>query len=104
LGAEKAISIPSDMGKAEDYQKVAEEVAQHTKTGLNHLILNHKAENKLGFWKGTGGNMSQLENVFQVNFFGYVALASALMPLLEKGNGSIGVVSSVAGDYFFHLL
>ena len=97
LGAEDAVAIPSDMGKPEDYQKVAEEVARHSGAGLNHLILNHKAENKLGYWTGTMGNFSHLDDVFRVNFFGYIALTSALMPLLAKGNGSIGMVSSLAG-------
>ncbi|OQV25034.1 putative Hydroxysteroid 11-beta-dehydrogenase 1-like protein [Hypsibius exemplaris] len=98
LGAEKAIPVPSDMGRAEDYQKVVQEVARHSPAGrLDHLVLNHKAVNKLGFWKGTAGNISHLEEVFRVNFFGYVALVSALMPLLEEARGSVGIVSSVAG-------
>lgn len=35
---------------------------------------------------------------FQVNFFSYVALATAALPTLEKNHGSVVVVSSLTGQ------
>ncbi|GAU92950.1 hypothetical protein RvY_04960 [Ramazzottius varieornatus] len=96
LGAKKAVVHSADMGKPEDIAGTFKDFSSNFKT-LDHLVINHKIENKLGLWTGDENNITNLENVMNVDFVGYVRLASAFLPLLEKSNGSIGVLSSMAG-------
>lgn len=42
-----------------------------------------------------------LHLLFQVNFFSYVALATAALPTLEKNRGALVVVSSLAGWWLY---
>ncbi|KAL4235523.1 hypothetical protein ACF0H5_003920 [Mactra antiquata] len=65
--------------------------------GLDVVVLNHILLNTLGFWEGSSHNFSSLERIMTVNFHSYVHLASHALPYVEKNNGSIVVVSSVAG-------
>lgn len=97
LGAKKAVVHSADMGKPEDIAGTFKDFSSNFKI-LDHLVINHKIENKLGLWTGDENNVTNLENVMNVDFMGYVRLTSAFLPLLEKSNGSIGVLSSMAGE------
>ena len=68
--------------------------------GLDHLLLNHAM---LGFrwhWENSQVNLTSFELEMRVNTLSFVHLATHAFPLLESFKGSIGVVSSVAGNYF----
>ncbi|KFV61680.1 Hydroxysteroid 11-beta-dehydrogenase 1-like [Dryobates pubescens] len=62
--------------------------------GLDYLVLNHIGANRFQMW---AGDVEFTRWLMQVNFFSYVALATAALPTLEKSNGSLVVVSSLAG-------
>ena len=51
----------------------------------------------LGEWHGSAKNLTLLDKIFDINFKAYVHLTSHALPMLEKGNGSIVVVTSIAG-------
>ncbi|KFQ40426.1 Hydroxysteroid 11-beta-dehydrogenase 1-like [Mesitornis unicolor] len=62
--------------------------------GLDYLLLNHIGVTRFQMW---AGDMEYIRWLMQVNFFSYVALATAALPTLEKNKGSLVVVSSLAG-------
>ena len=65
---------------------------------LDVLVLNHITLLDLGYWDGSRHNLSLIDRVLKVNFESYVYLASHSLPHLEASNGSIVVVSSLAGE------
>lgn len=40
---------------------------------------------------------SHFRNIIEVNFLSYVDVVNQALPFLEESNGSIGVISSIAG-------
>jgi len=54
---------------------------------------------ELGPWLSTGENITMLEKVMNVNFVAYARLVSSAMKLLQSSNGSIVIISSIAGRY-----
>ncbi|XP_070564412.1 hydroxysteroid 11-beta-dehydrogenase 1-like protein [Ptychodera flava] len=93
LGAQEAHYIPLDMGNM-SHTKILIEEAEQRFHGLDILILNHIAGNKLELWNG---QFDRLNGMFDVNFKAYVHLATYALPMLKKSNGSITVMSSFAG-------
>ncbi|XP_064031327.1 hydroxysteroid 11-beta-dehydrogenase 1-like protein isoform X3 [Pogoniulus pusillus] len=93
LGAKKVFLIPADMSSPSEPQKVVQFAVQKL-GGLDYLVLNHIGANRFQMW---AGDVEFTRWLMQVNFFSYVALATAALPTLEKNNGSLVVVSSVAG-------
>ena len=94
LGAQSAHYIALDMGKSADTRQLVEET-KNTLHSLDQLILNHVTYDHMGLWDG---DVERLTRVMKVNFESYVRLASLATPLLEESSGSIGVVSSGAGE------
>ncbi|XP_055351373.1 hydroxysteroid 11-beta-dehydrogenase 1-like protein [Paramacrobiotus metropolitanus] len=98
LGGRQVAVYAADMGVDEDIQAIPQVFKKHFPESLvDHLILNHKLENQIGSWRGTAENLTQLYNIINVNFYGYVKIASLMRPFLEQSAGSIGVVSSASG-------
>ncbi|KFP14242.1 Hydroxysteroid 11-beta-dehydrogenase 1-like [Egretta garzetta] len=62
--------------------------------GLDYLVLNHIGVTRFQMW---AGDVEYTRWLMQVNFFSYVALATAALPTLEKNTGSLVVVSSLTG-------
>ncbi|KFQ00418.1 Hydroxysteroid 11-beta-dehydrogenase 1-like [Leptosomus discolor] len=62
--------------------------------GLDYLVLNHIGMTRFQMW---AGDMEYTRWLMQVNFFSYVALATAALPTLENSKGSLVVVSSLTG-------
>ena len=67
--------------------------------GIDYLVLNHIIIIPLGMWKGSTDNLTKMDKIVDVNYKSYVHLTSHALPLLEKSQGSIVVVSSLAGMY-----
>lgn len=63
--------------------------------GLDMLILNHIGQSGFTFFNGDVGHVRKL---LETNFVSYVALATAALPMLKESEGSIVVVSSIAGE------
>ncbi|KFO92033.1 Hydroxysteroid 11-beta-dehydrogenase 1-like [Buceros rhinoceros silvestris] len=66
----------------------------HLPWGLDYLVLNHMGNTLFQMW---AGDVEYTRWLMQVNFFSYVALATAALPTLEKSKGSLVVVSSLTG-------
>lgn len=71
------------------------------KGGLDTLLLNHITFARFGTWLGDAPKSSEgqsfLTEMFTVNTFSYIWLATAAMPALKINKGFVGVVSSLAG-------
>ena len=68
---------------------------------LDYLILNHVKQNKASNWIGSQSNMTSLKEMYDINFFAYVQLASLFMPNLQYKNGRITVISSFVGKIYY---
>ncbi|KAI8503190.1 hypothetical protein Bbelb_190110 [Branchiostoma belcheri] len=97
LGAQEAIYVAGDMGKAEDCERTIQ-TAKEKFGGLDILMLNHMGSS---FKKGGpflwDGDMAFIEDFTNINYLSYVRLASLALPMLEQSNGSVVVVSSGLG-------
>ncbi|XP_055465125.1 11-beta-hydroxysteroid dehydrogenase 1 [Psammomys obesus] len=62
--------------------------------GLDMLIINHITSSHMSLFHG---NVHNVRKVMEVNFLSYVVLSIAALPMLKQSNGSIAVVSSMAG-------
>lgn len=62
--------------------------------GLDMLILNHITQASLSFFHD---DVHSLRRIMEVNFLSYVVLSTAALPMLKESNGSIAVISSLAG-------
>ncbi|XP_060797391.1 hydroxysteroid 11-beta-dehydrogenase 1-like protein isoform X2 [Neoarius graeffei] len=93
LGAQKALYIVADMAEIDHADKVVE-FAEEQLNGLDYMVLNHIGPSPYGMWDG---DVDHIRWLMQVNFHSYVKMAVKALPVLEKTNGSIMVVSSLLG-------
>ncbi|XP_015741718.1 hydroxysteroid 11-beta-dehydrogenase 1-like protein [Coturnix japonica] len=93
LGAKKVFYLPADMSSPSEPDRVVQFAVQKL-GGLDYLVLNHIGTSPFEMW---GGDVEHSRWLMQVNFFSYVALASAALPALERNQGSVVVVSSLSG-------
>ncbi|GAB6026219.1 hypothetical protein CHUAL_012427 [Chamberlinius hualienensis] len=93
LGAESVQSIPADMAKPADREKV---VSATKKLGLDILVLNH-ALMGYAWWKNTPEHITTLNKMININFISYVDITSMLLDTLKVNQGYICVVSSIGG-------
>ncbi|KAM6370296.1 11-beta-hydroxysteroid dehydrogenase 1-like [Pluvialis apricaria] len=97
LGAASARYVSGtmeDMAFAEHVVKEAETLLG----GLDMLILNHVGASYFGYFNGDIGHVRKL---LEINFLSYVAMTVSALPMLKKSEGSIVVVSSMAGKVGF---
>ncbi len=68
---------------------------------LDYLVLNHITDSRYGLWfdnaAGQYKDKSFMLDIFNVNAYSYIWIATAAMENLIKSNGHITVVSSLAG-------
>ncbi|NWV07667.1 DHI1 dehydrogenase, partial [Ptilonorhynchus violaceus] len=93
LGAASARYISGSMDSPSLPEEVVRE-AENTWGGLDMLILNHIGYSTFNYFDGDVG---QVRKLMDINFLSYVALATAALPMLKESEGSIVVVSSMAG-------
>uniref|UniRef100_A0A250XXT7 11-beta-hydroxysteroid dehydrogenase 1 n=1 Tax=Castor canadensis TaxID=51338 RepID=A0A250XXT7_CASCN len=93
LGAASAHYIAGTM---EDFSFTEQFVAKAGKLmgGLDMLILNHITNSSLTPFRD---DIPLVRRNMEVNFLSYVALTVAALPMLKQSNGSIAVISSMAG-------
>lgn len=93
LGAASAHYIAGTM---EDMTFAEQFIAKAGKLmgGLDMLILNHITNASLMFFNN---DIHHVRKSMEVNFLSYVVLSAAALPMLKQTNGSIVVVSSLAG-------
>ncbi|XP_077644922.1 hydroxysteroid 11-beta-dehydrogenase 1-like protein [Lonchura striata] len=93
LGAKKIFYIAADMSFPSEPEKMVQFAVQKL-GGLDYLVLNHASTNCFQEW---AGDVEYTCWLMPVNFFSYVALATAALPTLEKNRGALVVVSSLTG-------
>uniref|UniRef100_A0A8C5T6Z5 11-beta-hydroxysteroid dehydrogenase 1 n=1 Tax=Malurus cyaneus samueli TaxID=2593467 RepID=A0A8C5T6Z5_9PASS len=93
LGAASARYISGSMDSPTLPEQLLRE-AENTWGGLDMLILNHIGQSSVRFFDGDVEHVRQL---MEINFISYVAMTTAALPMLKESEGSIVVVSSVAG-------
>ncbi|KAM6236913.1 11-beta-hydroxysteroid dehydrogenase 1-like [Porphyrio hochstetteri] len=93
LGAASAHYVSGSMEDT-TFPEVVVKEAENTWGGLDMLILNHIGRSYFKFFDGDVGHIRQL---FETNFLSYVAMATSALPMLKESEGSIVVVSSLAG-------
>ncbi|XP_008823020.1 corticosteroid 11-beta-dehydrogenase isozyme 1 [Nannospalax galili] len=100
LGAASAHYIAGTM---EDMTFAKQFVAEAGKLmgGLDMLILNHITNTSLTLFRD---DILSVRKTMEVNFFSYVVLSVAALPMLKQSNGSIVVISSLAGKMVHPLI
>ncbi|KAF5893746.1 hydroxysteroid 11-beta-dehydrogenase 1-like protein, partial [Clarias magur] len=93
LGAQKALYISANMAEMADAERVVE-FAEEQLNGLDYMVLNHVGATSFSMWDS---DVEHIRWLMQVNFLSYVKMTVKALPALEKTNGSIMVVSSMAG-------
>ncbi|KAM6295146.1 LOW QUALITY PROTEIN: 11-beta-hydroxysteroid dehydrogenase 1 [Aegotheles albertisi] len=97
LGAASARYISGTMEDMAFAERVVKE-AETALGGLDMLILNHVGTSYFGYFNGDVGHVRKL---LEINFLSYVAMATSALPMLKESEGSIVVVSSMAGKVGF---
>ncbi|XP_064491932.1 11-beta-hydroxysteroid dehydrogenase 1-like [Pseudopipra pipra] len=97
LGAASARYVSGTMEDMAFAQHVVSE-AQASLGGLDMLILNHVGASYFGFFDG---DVEHVRKLLEINFLSYVAMTTAALPMLKESEGSIVVVSSMAGKVGF---
>ncbi|KFO13169.1 Corticosteroid 11-beta-dehydrogenase isozyme 1, partial [Balearica regulorum gibbericeps] len=97
LGAASARYISGTMEDMAFAERVVKE-AETSLGGLDMLILNHIGTSYFGYFNGDVGHVRKL---LEINFLSYVAMTTSALPMLKESEGSIVVVSSMAGKVGF---
>ncbi|NXX20942.1 DHI1 dehydrogenase, partial [Podargus strigoides] len=97
LGAASARYVSGTMEDMAFAEHVVKE-AETSLGGLDMLILNHIGTSYFGYFNGDIGHVRKL---LEINFLSYVAMTTSALPMLKKSEGSIVVVSSMAGKVGF---
>ncbi|CAM9844391.1 unnamed protein product [Bubo scandiacus] len=97
LGAASARYVSGTMEDMAFAEHVVKE-AEASLGGLDMLILNHVGTSYFGYFDGDVGHVRKL---LEINFLSYVAMTVSALPMLKKSEGSIVVVSSMAGKVGF---
>ncbi|NWX20402.1 DHI1 dehydrogenase, partial [Aegotheles bennettii] len=93
LGAASARYVSGSMEDTTLPEVVVKE-AENTWGGLDMLILNHIGSSYFNYFNGDVGHVRRL---LETNFLSYVAMTVSALPMLKESEGSIVVVSSIAG-------
>uniref|UniRef100_A0A8C0I781 11-beta-hydroxysteroid dehydrogenase 1 n=1 Tax=Bubo bubo TaxID=30461 RepID=A0A8C0I781_BUBBB len=97
LGAASARYVSGTMEDMAFAEHVVKE-AEASLGGLDMLILNHVGTSYFGYFDGDVGHVRKL---LEINFLSYVAMTVSALPMLKESEGSIVVVSSMAGKVGF---
>ncbi|NWH75137.1 DHI1 dehydrogenase, partial [Piaya cayana] len=93
LGAASAYYVSGSMEDTTFAEAVVKE-AENTWGGLDMLILNHIGESQFSYFNG---DINQVRKLLEINFLSFVAMTVSALPMLKESEGSIVVVSSLAG-------
>jgi len=86
--------LPMDVAETQHTSSKTQEAIQHF--GQVDVLINNAGISQRGYVKDTELEVDR--RLFEVNFFGNIAVTKALLPhLMERGNGNIAVISSIAG-------
>ncbi len=93
-GAKKVIIVPLDLVETDKMQEVASKVIGEL--GKVDILVNNGGISQRSLAKDTVLQVDR--DIFEVNYFGTIALTKAVLPsMLEKKSGQIVVISSIVG-------
>ncbi|NXC19134.1 DHI1 dehydrogenase, partial [Corythaeola cristata] len=95
LGAASARYVSGSMEDTTFPEALVKE-AEHTWGGLDMLILNHIG---FSYYNYFNGDVAHIRTLMETNFLSYVAMTVSALPMLKESEGSIVVVSSMAGKF-----
>uniref|UniRef100_A0A663MHQ1 11-beta-hydroxysteroid dehydrogenase 1 n=1 Tax=Athene cunicularia TaxID=194338 RepID=A0A663MHQ1_ATHCN len=93
LGAASARYVSGSMEDT-TFPAVVVREAENTWGGLDMLILNHIGYSYVNYFNG---DVEHIRKLLETNFLSYVAMTASALPMLKESEGSIVVVSSLAG-------
>ncbi|NXQ80780.1 DHI1 dehydrogenase, partial [Nyctibius grandis] len=93
LGAASARYVSGSMEDT-TFPEVVVKEAENTWGGLDMLILNHIGHSYFNYFNG---DVEHIRKLLETNFLSYVAMTVSALPMLKESEGSIVVVSSLAG-------
>lgn len=92
--------LPLDLAKLSDTQAYIDQII--AQFGRIDILINNGGVSQRASAAAT--NMDVNRQLMEVNFFGNIALAKAVLPIFQmQGSGQFLVVSSIAGKFGFHL-
>jgi dehydrogenase/reductase SDR family protein 7B len=92
--------IPCDVTRSSDIEEASRKVNELT--GGVDILVNNAGVSQRSFAMDTTLQVDR--NIFEVNFFGAVAITKAVLPkMISRGGGHIVVISSMAGKYGFRM-
>ncbi|NXI91009.1 DHI1 dehydrogenase, partial [Psophia crepitans] len=93
LGAASARYVSGSMEDT-TFPEVVVKEAENTWGGLDMLILNHIGHSHFNYFNG---DVEHVRKLLETNFLSYVAMTVSALPMLKENEGSIVVISSLAG-------
>ncbi|NXX61052.1 DHI1 dehydrogenase, partial [Scopus umbretta] len=93
LGAASAHYVSGSMEDT-TFPEVVVKEAENTWGGLDMLILNHIGYSYFTYFNG---DVEHVRKLLETNFLSYVAMTVSALPMLKESEGSIVVISSMAG-------
>ncbi|KAH8889143.1 putative hydroxybutyrate dehydrogenase [Thozetella sp. PMI_491] len=93
-GLPNVTMLTLDVVKSSDIAAAVEAVAKQTGGTLNYLVSNAGRNH---FMPILDEDLDTVRNLFEINFFGPIALAQAFAPLLIKAKGMAVFVTSISG-------
>jgi len=99
IGA-KCYVLPFDLASINDAESIVNEALAFT--GRVDILINNGGISQRGLAAET--NVAVVRKIMEVNFFGQVALSSALLPhFIKAGAGQFAVMSSLTGKFGYGL-
>ena len=92
--------VPCDVTRSSDIEEASRKVNELT--GGVDILINNAGVSQRSFAMDTSLQVDR--EIFEVNFFGAVAITKAVLPrMISRGGGHIVVISSMAGKYGFRM-
>jgi short-subunit dehydrogenase len=92
--------VPCDVPRIDDIDRAVETIRTHTRR--LDVLVNNAGVSQRSFALDTSREVER--ELFEVNYFGAVAIAKAVVPwMISQGGGHVAVVSSMAGKYGFRM-
>ncbi|KAI6090487.1 hypothetical protein F4821DRAFT_228371 [Hypoxylon rubiginosum] len=93
-GLSNVTLLTLDIVKSDDIKAAVEAVTKHTGGTLNYLISNAGRNH---FMPILDEDLDKVRDLFEINFYGPIALTQAFAPLLIKAKGMVVYITSISG-------
>ncbi len=100
LRPESSLVVPLDLMKSDEIPAIVEKVIKHA--GRIDILINGAGISQRSLVIETPVEIDR--KVFEINYFGAIALTKSVLPhMISNGGGTIAVISSIAGKFGFPL-